>query len=146
MATAAKIQGEDYRVYCLLGDGECNEGVIWEGALLAPKLQLDNLIVIIDYNKWQATGRSQEITSLEPLSKKWESFGWSVQEIDGHDIGQILDGLKKTKSRQKKPHAIIAHTVKGKGVSFMEDDNNWHYRTPNNEELELALNEIGEAG
>ena len=82
---------------------------------------------------------------MEPLSKKWESFGWSVQEIDGHDIGQILDGLKKTKSKQRKPHAIIAHTVKGKGVSFMEDDNNWHYRTPNNEELELALNEIGEA-
>ena len=141
MALAAKIQRKNFKCFALLSDGECNEGSIWEAAMLAPTLGLSNLTVIIDFNKWQATGRSKEIMNLEPLDKKWDSFGWNVQEVDGHDFKDIKNvflGLKDS----KKPNAIIAHTVKGKGVSFMEDDNNWHYRMPNQKELELALKEL----
>ena len=142
MAISAKIQGKDFNTVVLLSDGECNEGSIWEAALLAPSLKVDNLIAIIDYNKWQATGRSKEIMALEPLSSKWESFGWDCQEINGHDFFEIENAFKRIKSIPDQPHMIIAHTIKGKGISFMEDNNNWHYRTPNKEELEKALKEI----
>ena len=113
-------------------------------ALLGGKLKLNNLFAIIDYNKWQATGRSKEIMALEPLAAKWESFGWHSQEINGHDFREIHESLFKAHQEIEKPSVIIAHTVKGKGVSFMEDDNNWHYRTPNEDELNLALKEISQ--
>ena len=142
MALSAKIQSKLYKTYSLLSDGECNEGSIWEAALLAPKLKLSNLIAVVDYNKWQATGRSQEIMELEPLAEKWKAFGWFVQEINGHNFLEIHDSFLNIKNKKDKPSIIIANTIKGKGVSFMEDDNNWHYRTPNDEELKLALAEL----
>lgn len=141
MAMAGRIQGQEYKVYALLGDGECNEGSVWEAAMLAAAQRMDNLYVIIDFNKWQATGRSEEIMALNPLADKWRAFGWEACEVDGHDIQAILDKLKPGASG--KPKAIIAHTIKGKGVSFMEDDNNWHYRIPNAEELDLSRKELG---
>ena len=141
MAIAEKIKNGRYRTYVMLSDGECNEGSIWEAAMLASAQHTSKLTVIIDYNKWQATGRSQEILSLDPLRDKWESFGWCVEEINGHDFEEIKYALKEAKN-QDKPSAIIAHTIKGKGVSFMEDDNNWHYRIPNEEELNSALLEL----
>ena len=145
MAVAARIQKKRTRCYALLSDGECNEGSIWEAAMLAAAQKVDNLTAIIDYNKWQATGRSQEIMALEPLSAKWEAFGWHVQEIDGHDFLDINQALLEARKEQTRPSMIIAHTIKGKGISFMEDDNNWHYRTPNKEELQAAMIELSEA-
>lgn len=141
-ALAAKILKETYKTIVVLSDGECNEGSVWEAALFAPKHNL-NLIAIIDYNKWQATGRSNETMQLSPLKEKWEAFGWETYEIDGHDISQILSLFEKIKDNINKPIAIIANTVKGEGVSFMEDNNNWHYKTPNIEELKKAKQELG---
>jgi transketolase len=143
MALAGKIQGRPYRVFAVMSDGECNEGSVWEAALFAPANKLDNVAVIIDYNKWQATGRSDEIMSLNPLRQKWESFGWSTHEVDGHDLKALVDALRNVPDGSGKPVAIVAHTVKGKGVSFMEDDNNWHYRIPNAEEVRRAKMELG---
>ena len=142
MAAAAKITKSKYRCYALLSDGECNEGSIWEAALLAPSLKVSRLTVIIDFNKWQATGRSEEIMALKPLNLKWESFGWHVQEINGHDFKQIENAFNNAKLIEDKPSVIVANTIKGKGVSFMEDNNNWHYRIPSKEELKLALEEL----
>ena len=142
MAISAKIQKKDYKTYALLSDGECNEGSIWEAAMLAASLKINNLIAIIDYNKWQATGRSKEIMALEPFAHKWESFGWYCQEINGHSFDELRSAFEKIENTYNKPSVIIAHTIKGKGVSFMEDDNNWHYRIPNKSELELAIAEI----
>ncbi len=142
MAISAKIQKKDFNIYALLSDGECNEGSIWEGALLAPKLKLDNFIGIIDYNKWQATGRTKDIMNIEPFVDKWLSFGWHCQEIDGHNFDEIHEAFLNAHRSVSKPSIIIANTIKGKGISFMEDDNNWHYRTPNNYELESALAEL----
>ena len=110
-------------------------------AMLASAQKVNKLTVIVDYNKWQATGRSKEVLAIEPLKEKWESFGWDTQEIDGHDFSQIKKSLDKAKT-QNCPSAIIAHTIKGKGVSFMEDNNNWHYRIPNEDELKMALDEL----
>ncbi len=141
MALAEKINNLKYRTYVMLSDGECNEGSVWEAAMLSAAQNVNKLTVLIDYNKWQATGRSCEVMALEPLQEKWKSFGWEVQEIDGHNFDEISYSLKNAKS-QDKPSAIIAHTIKGKGVSFMEDDNNWHYRIPNESELRLALEEL----
>ncbi len=143
MALSARIQNQSYDVIALLSDGECNEGSIWEAAMMAAAKKVDNLRVIIDFNKWQATGRSEAILALTPLVDKWRSFGWDACEIDGHNMGQLLDVLTKEKNKDGKPVAIIAHTVKGKGISFMEDDNNWHYRIPTEEELASAYKELG---
>ena len=143
MALSARIQEQSYNVLALLSDGECNEGSIWEAAMMAAAKKVDNLMVIIDFNKWQATGRSEEILALTPLVDKWRAFGWDACEIDGHDMGQLIDVLTKEKNSEGKPIAVIAHTVKGKGVSFMEDDNNWHYRIPSKEELVSAHKELG---
>ena len=145
MALAGRIQGFKFRVYVLLSDGECNEGSVWEAAMLAPSHHLENVVVIVDYNKWQATGRSEEILALAPLGKKWEAFGWSVKEVDGHDLAALAPVLSQIPDGSGKPVAIIAHTVKGKGVSFMEDDNNWHYRIPTAQEMEKAKHELGVA-
>jgi len=142
MALAARIQQSPTRCYSLLSDGECNEGSIWEAALLAAAQKVHSLTAIIDFNKWQATGRSQAVMALDPLAAKWEAFGWHAQEIDGHDFEAITSALAAARSETNRPSVIVAHTVKGKGVSFMEDDNNWHYRTPNPEELAAALAEL----
>ena len=142
IALASKMNAIDYNVVCLLSDGECNEGSTWEAALLAPAHNLDNLIAIVDFNKWQATGRSSEVTALEPLEEKFESFGWNSIRIDGHDFRQIKSALATAK-KSDKPFAIIADTVKGKGIKMMEDDNNWHYRIPSKEEVDSAFEELG---
>lgn len=145
MALAGKRDGKSYRVFALLSDGECDEGSTWEAALFAPHHRLDNLVAIVDYNKIQSLGRVDEVLALEPLGAKWESFGWSVQEIDGHDFSQIGESLRGVPLAAGKPSCIIAHTVKGKGVRFMEDRLAWHYQAPSTEELKLALAELGEA-
>ena len=142
MALAARIRQQPSRCYALLGDGECNEGSIWEAALMAASEKIHTLTAIIDFNKWQATGRSKEILALDPLPAKWESFGWHAQEIDGHNFTEISQALITARLQEDRPRVIVAHTVKGKGVSFMEDDNNWHYRTPNPQELAAALTEL----
>jgi len=144
IALGARIQGRSYNTYVLMSDGEMNEGSVWEAALFSARHELNNLTAIIDYNKWQATGRSEEVLGINPLSEKWESFGWEVKEIDGHDHEEILAAL--TAPRSGLPRIIIAHTIKGKGVGFMEDDNNWHYRSPDISELEKAKEELGICG
>lgn len=143
MAMAARIQKLQYNVYVVLSDGECNEGSVWESAMLAAAQKVSNLCAIIDFNKWQATGRSREVMALDPLAEKWRAFGWNALEIDGHDIRAILSAAAQFPMANGKPTAIIAHTVKGKGVSFMEDDNNWHYRIPTAEEVTRAKQELG---
>ena len=143
MALAGRIQGRSYNVVALLSDGECNEGAIWESAMLAASQRVERLCVLVDFNKWQATGRSQEVMALDPLVDKWRAFGWNAKEIDGHDLAALSGLLSTVPDGSGKPIAIIAHTVKGKGVSFMEDDNNWHYRIPNAEEVAAAKKELG---
>jgi transketolase len=143
MAMAGRIQRRDYKVYAVLGDGECNEGSNWEAAMFASAQRVSNLCVIIDFNKWQATGRSQEVMALDPLVDKWKAFGWNAVEVDGHDFMQLLGALSQFPNANEKPTAIIAHTVKGKGASFMEDDNNWHYRIPTADEVIQAKKELG---
>jgi len=143
MALASRIRNLPFKVVVIMSDGECNEGSVWEAAMLAPAQKLENLIVIIDFNRWQATGRSEEIMALNPLKEKWESFGWNAYDVDGHDISSLIKIFSEVPDGSKKPIAIIAHTVKGKGVSFMEDDNNWHYRIPNAEEVKSAKKELG---
>lgn len=137
IALGNKIKKNKKKTYVLISDGECNEGTTWEAAMFASAKQLNNLILIVDYNKWQATGRSNEILSLAPLAKKFETFGWKIFEINGHNYHQLINTLKY--SSKKKPIAIIANTIKGKGVSFMEDDNNWHYKSPDEQELISSL-------
>ena len=143
MALAGRIQELSYRVFVLLSDGECNEGSVWEAAMYAAGRCLENVIAIIDFNKWQATDRSCEVMALEPLRDKWRSFGWSTREIDGHDMKQITGALANLPDGSGRPVAIVAHTLKGKGVSFMEDDNNWHYRIPDEQHVIEAKGELG---
>jgi transketolase len=143
MALAARIQGRTYNVLALLSDGECNEGSVWEAAMMAAAHRVERLGVIIDFNRWQATGRSEEILAISPLVDKWRAFGWSVCETDGHDLAELTTLMNRVPDGSGKPVAIIAHTVKGKGVSFMEDDNNWHYRIPTAEEVTAAKRELG---
>ena len=143
MALAARILGHDFRVLVVLSDGECNEGSTWEAAMFAPAQRLEGLAVVVDYNKWQATGRSNEIMALSPLAAKWQAFGWNTTEVDGHDPAALVNALQPVPKASGKPVAIIAHTVKGKGISFMQDDNNWHYRIPNAAEVAAAGKELG---
>ena len=143
MAFAGRLQGRDFRTFVVLGDGECNEGSVWEAAMLAPAIGLDRVVAIVDYNKWQATDRSNRVTALDPLAAKWAAFGWSVREVDGHDLAALVEAMSRVPDGSGKPVAIIAHTVKGKGVSFMEDDNNWHYRIPTPDEVAAARRELG---
>lgn len=142
MALASRISGKPYNVYAILSDGECNEGSVWEAAMLASAQKVSNLTIAIDYNKWQATGRSNEVLNLAPLADKWRAFGWCVSEINGHSFEEISKAIADNVG-DPRPKAIVANTVKGRGVSFMEDDNNWHYRTPNAEELDKAAKELG---
>jgi transketolase len=143
MALSARMQKQTYDVIALLSDGECNEGSIWEAAMMAAAQKVGNLTVIIDFNKWQATGRSEEILALAPLADKWRAFGWDTCEIDGNNMAQLVEVLSREKNTEGKPLAIVGHTIKGKGVSFMEDDNNWHYRIPTKEEVIAAHKELG---
>lgn len=142
LALAARNDGSDERVYVLLSDGECDEGSVWEAALFASAFKLDNLVAIIDYNKLQGMGFVQNIIPLEPLAAKWEAFGWAAREIDGHDFVQIHTALCQAPYVSGKPTAVIAHTIKGKGVSFMENQVLWHYRSPDPAELDMALAEL----
>jgi len=145
MALAARRGGEPFRVFVMLSDGELDEGSTWEAILFAPHHGLDNLIAIVDYNKIQSFGSVREVLNLEPLADKWRAFGWTVREIDGHDYDQIIDALSQESVEAGKPTVVIAHTVKGKGVSFMENQLAWHYKSPDDEQLTEALAELGEA-
>lgn len=142
MALAGKHDKKSYTTYVMLSDGECDEGSVWEGALYAGVKKLDNLITFVDYNKIQSFGRTAEVLDLEPLTDKFRAFRWHVQEIDGHSFAEIIRAIKETKTVPDKPHIIIAHTVKGKGISFMENKLEWHYRSPTGELLDQALKEL----
>ena len=142
MALAGKSDHKTYRVFVMLSDGECDEGSTWEAALFAPHHKLDNLVAIVDYNKIQSYGTVKDVLNLEPLGAKWRAFGWNVREIDGHNISEIQEALATRSVQSDIPTCVIAHTVKGKGVSFMENKLLWHYRTPDQEEFRLALAEL----
>ncbi len=144
LALAARIQKLDYRVLVVMSDGECNEGSVWEAAMFAAAQQFGRLTVVVDYNKWQATGRSNEVLALASLSAKWAAFGWETCEVDGNDMAAVVAALEPSTADQTRPRAIVAHTVKGKGVSFMEDDNNWHYRIPTAKEVATAALELAQ--
>ena len=143
MALAARIEGRLNRTFVVVGDGECNEGSVWEAAMLAGALKLSRLCVVVDYNRWQATGRSEEVMALAPLVDKFTSFGWAAVACDGHDPFAVCDLMRAVPDESGRPLAIVAHTVKGKGVSFMEDDNNWHYRIPTADEVAESLRQLG---
>lgn len=142
MALAGKHDKKSYTTYVMLSDGECDEGSVWEGTLYAGVKKLDNLIAFVDYNKIQSFGRTAEVLDLEPLADKFRAFRWHVQEIDGHNFNEIIMAIGNAKKIKKMPHCIIAHTIKGKGISFMEDKLEWHYRSPTGELLEQALREL----
>lgn len=142
MALAAKLDNKDYRVYAILGDGEIQEGMIWEAAMSASHFKLDNLTAFLDYNHLQIDGRVEDIMNPAPVDDKFRSFGWHVIIIDGHDLNQIDDAIQEAKSTKGKPTMIIANTVKGKGVSFMENQVGWHGTAPNKEQLQQALDEL----
>lgn len=142
LALSFKMQDKDNRVYCLMGDGELQEGQIWEAAMTASQHKLDNLCAMVDYNHVQLDGTIEEIKNLGDLVKKWEEFGFHVIQIDGHDISQVLEAYKEAMTHNGCPSVIIANTVKGKGVSFMENKCGWHGLAPNRKELDKALGEI----
>ncbi|HAW50335.1 TPA: transketolase [bacterium] len=142
MALAGKIDKKDFWVYVLLGDGEIQEGQVWEAAMSASHYKLDNLIAFLDYNKFQIDGKVCDVMNIEPLKEKWASFGWYVQEIDGHNIAEIISAVDCAKKIKEMPKMIICHTIKGKGVSFMENKPEWHGVTPTKEEAERALSEL----
>lgn len=146
MAIAAKISGDDYRVYTLLGDGEIQEGQVWEAAMLASHHKLDNLLVIVDNNNLQIDGEITKVNSPYPIDKKFEAFNFHVINIDGNDFDQIDAAFKEAKSVKGRPTAIIAKTVKGKGVSFMENEAGWHGKAPNDEEFKIAMADLEKAG
>ena len=142
MAIAGKLDNRDYRVYAILGDGEIEEGLIWEAAMSASHYKLDNLCVIVDKNNLQIDGRTDEVMSSAPLDEKFKSFGFEVITIDGNDILEIMKAFAKAKTIKNKPTCIIAKTIKGKGVSFMEDKVEWHGKAPNEEQYNLAMEEL----
>ncbi len=142
LALAGKKDQRDYRVYVLLGDGELAEGSSWEAAMTAAHYGLDNLVVIVDRNHLQITGRTEEVNSLEPLKAKFEAFGFAVQAVNGHAIDELVEIFNRVPFAAGKPSLVLAHTIKGKGVSFMEDTVKWHHHVPNDEEYSLALREL----
>jgi len=142
MALADRIDGKDRRVYVLIGDGESQEGQIWEAAMAAAQLKLDNLIAFLDCNGCQVDGYVRDVCEIEPVDRKWESFGWHVQRIDGHDLGQILSALETAHRYHPGPHMIIADTIKGKGISYMEDRPEWHARAISQEEYRIAVADL----
>lgn len=142
MAKAGIMKGKKYRVFCVLSDGECDEGSTWEAALFAGHHALDNLTVIVDYNKMQAMGYTKDILNLEPFTDKWKSFGFSALEADGHNTYELKQVLSNIPLTPNKPSVVISHTIKGKGVSFMENNLLWHYRCPKGEEFTKAMEEL----
>ncbi len=143
IALGAKLRKVNFKIYCVLGDGEIQEGQIWEAAMTAAQHKLDNICAILDYNKVQENAPVAQIKNEEPLADKWRSFGWHVIEVDGHDFKRLISALDEFDSVKDKPTFIIAHTIKGKGVSFMEGQPKWHGKAPNTEQLETALRELG---
>ena len=141
LALAAKVRGQHLRTFVILSDGECYEGTVWEAALFAPAQGLGSLVAIVDYNGRSAMDRTD--TVMAPFADKWRAFGWAVREIDGHDLGAMASALSAAPFESGRPSAVIARTVKGKGVSFMEDDLEWHYRPPTDDDLRRALAEVG---
>ena len=142
MAFGQRVLGLSARTYAILGDGELNEGQIWEAAMLANKYRLANLVAIVDFNNLQLDGTCCQVMPIEPIDKKFEAFGWLVIKIDGHDIEQILEAFAKARQEDSRPVCIIAKTIKGKGVSYMEDQAGWHGRAPNQQEYDCAIGEI----
>ncbi len=141
-ALATRLAKRDTRIYVILGDGECDCGQVWEAAMAAGHYKLDNLCAVIDYNRLQIDGSTEEVMGLEPFVKKWQGFRWETIEIDGHNMKEIVEAFKRAKSIKGRPTAIIAHTVKGKGVSFMENQVSWHGDVPKGEKAEACIREI----
>lgn len=144
LALAGRLRRADYRTVVLLGDGECQAGVVWEGAAVATKYALGNLIAIVDNNGVQLDGPVHEVMPIEPLGPRWSAWGWRVLEVDGHDVRQLTDALDSATASRDQPTVIVAHTTKGKGVSFMENDAAWHGAVPTTDQLRHALVELGE--
>ncbi len=144
-AIAAKMDNKSYRVFTLLGDGELPEGSNWEAALTAAHYKLDNLCAIIDHNKLQISGTTAEVCNTDPIDAKFESFGWAVKHVDGHDIGALIQIFDALPFEKNKPSLIIAHTIKGRGVSYMENQLKWHHGVPNKEQLSMAYGELDNA-
>ena len=144
MALGAKMDGAQWRTYVVLGDGECDEGSVWEAALQAAQYKLDRLIAVVDYNHMQSLATVDETLRLEPFEQKWKDFGWNAISVDGHDTDALLKAFEwaKENAGSRKPSVILAHTVKGKGISFMENNILWHYRTPQGEEYDAALKDL----
>ena len=142
MAIASKLNHEGIRVYCICGDGELQEGQMWEAAMTACHYKLDNLCLIVDNNNLQIDGKVNEVMNIYPINQKFKAFGFEVIEIDGHDIKQIIDALEKAKTIKQKPTVIIAKTIKGKGISFMENMAEWHGKAPNEEQYNIAMSEL----
>lgn len=141
-ALAGKKKGHDWRVFCIVSDGELDEGSNWEAILLSPHLKLDNLVLIVDYNKIQSFGNTNEVVNLEPLTSKFEAFNWNVYLVNGHDYSELSNVLSN-RYQNEKPTVVIAHTIKGKGISFMENSLDWHYKSPSEEQYQKALKELG---
>lgn len=146
LALAFRMQGRSNRVYCLMGDGELQEGQVWEAVMASAQHKLDNLCAMVDYNHVQLDGTVEEIKALGDLTAKWREFGWNAIEVDGHDIKAVIGAYQQAKFCKEKPTVLIANTVKGKGVSFMENDCNWHGSVPNEDQLHQALAELGLEG
>ena len=144
MALGARMDRENWRTWVVLGDGECDEGSVWEAALQAAQYGLDRLCAVVDYNHMQSLFTVEETLRLEPFEQKWKDFGWNAESVDGHDVRALRAACERAKANagSGKPSVILAHTVKGKGVSFMENNILWHYRTPQGEEYEAALKEL----
>lgn len=143
MALVGKMDKSSYNIYVIIGDGESQEGQIWEAAMAARKYRLDNLIVFTDNNGLQVDGLVEDVMPIAPIKEKWQAFGWHVQEIDGHNIGEIIDAIAQAKTIKRKPHMIVANTVKGKGISYMENVTAWHGKAPDDQEYFQALTELG---
>ena len=143
MALADRLDGSAARIYTLLGDGEIQEGLVWEAAMAAAHYKLSNLTAIVDWNGLQIDGRNDDVMTVAPIKEKFESFGWHAVSIDGHDFGQIFDALDAAREEKERPTAIIAKTIKGKGVSYMEDQAGWHGKAPNEEEAKQAVSDLG---
>jgi len=141
VALAGRRRGQEYKVYVLMGDGECNEGSVWEAAMAASQFKLDNLVGIIDKNTFQQTGANSDIMCVGDLAAKWASFGWDVTEVDGHNVGELYDAFNKARTSER-PTVIIARTIKGKGFSFSENNNAWHHAALSKSQYDLAVNEL----
>jgi len=142
VALAGRLNSQKYRVYVLLGDGECDEGQVWEAAMAAAHFKVDNLVAIVDNNGLQIDGWNRDVMNLDPFNQKWQTFGWHVIEVDGHNLAQLIDAFNQAKLVKRQPTVVIAHTIKGKGVSFMENNVDFHGKAPTAAEVEIALKEL----